>query len=116
MKNIKGVTLVELIVGIVIIAVISVASLEFFQHCRRFIVDSEIRLGAVNFARETMELRAWDTEITDTTGWQNDRDLPAGAEFASGIRDNYGGSRLYRVEDGATGDYKVIKVKVGWDY
>ena len=118
MKNIKGVTLVELVIGIVIIAIISVASLEFFRHCQRFIVDSEIRLGAVNFARETMDLRSWNTNVGDPTGWLDEPlPLPTGGTFGR-IRDDYSGTRQYRIQSdtGGTGDYKVIKVRVSWDY
>ena len=117
MKNIKGVTLIELISGIVIVAIISVASFEFFRHCQRFIVDSEIRLGAVNFARETMEFHSWDVEIGYTTDedWENDTLLPTSGTFGR-IRDVYGGTRQYRVKQDTeeTGDYKVIDVKVNW--
>ncbi|UCD54599.1 MAG: type II secretion system protein [Candidatus Omnitrophota bacterium] len=115
MKKIKGFTLVELLIGVIIIAITSVAAFEFFRHCRRFIVETELRLGAANFARETIEVLDWNTDITDTTGWQNDRDLPTGEEFGSSLRDEYEGSRLYRIEDGATSGYKKISVKVTWE-
>jgi prepilin-type N-terminal cleavage/methylation domain-containing protein len=116
MKRIKGLTLIELIISIIIVSVISVASFEFFRHCQRFIVDAEIRLGAANFARETMELssRSWDAQISDTAGWQPDTPLPTGGGFGR-IRDDYGGTREYRVQDGSTGEYKVIEVKVDWN-
>jgi len=118
MRKTKGFTLIEVLVGIILIAVISVAAFEFFRYCRRFIVDAELRLSATNFARETMERHSWNAEITDTTDWRTYRDLPVGGEFGSRLRDEYEGSRLYRGEDGGSDDYKYkrIRVKVSWEY
>lgn len=124
MKKIKGVTIVELIFGIIIIAIISVAAFEFFRYCRRFIVESEIRLGAVNFARETMERHSWNIQHSWNDGktiaenWQPDS-LPTGVAFASGIRDDYAGGREYSVQLNASGSantYNIIKVRVNWTY
>ena len=118
MKKTKGFTLIEMLVGIIVISIISVGAFEFFRHCRRFIVDAELRLSAVNFSRETMEGHSWNTEIAETEDWQDDRDLPAGGEFGSRLYDEYDGARQYKVETktGTTGDYKIIEVKVSWNY
>ena len=114
MKKIKGLTLVELIIGIVIVAIISVASFEFYRHCQRFVMDAEVRLGVSNFARETMEQRMWDADIATTGGlWIDDTALPTGTDFASDIGSNHGGTRQYSTDE--TSNYKVIKVKVHWN-
>ena len=106
----------EMLVGIILIAIISVGAFEFFRHCRRFIVDTELRLSAANFSRETMEGHSWNTEIAETGDWQDDTGLPTGEEFGSRLYDEYSGARQYKVETSADGDYNIIEVKVSWNY
>lgn len=115
MKNTKSFTIIGLIVGFIVIAITSLAAFEFFRYCRHFIVDSELRLAATNFARETIEELDWDAGIENTTGWPTDKDLPD-TGFGRRLQNEYDGERLYNVEDAATGDYKIIKVKVSWEY
>ncbi|GEM_PF-2062932 len=55
MKNIKGFSVIEAIIAIMLIAVVAVASFEFFKYCMIFTVDTELKLMAVNSAREAME-------------------------------------------------------------
>jgi len=116
MKKIKGFSLFEAMVAIVIIGVVSLAAFEFFRHCNRYAVNSELRLIALNFARETMEKYYFSGTVTQTGGWQAE-DLPTGAEFGSEFRDTYGGERYYQIKDGTdtTYTYMVTQVKVTWD-
>ncbi|MEE9500429.1 MAG: type II secretion system protein [Candidatus Omnitrophota bacterium] len=118
MKKTKGFTVIEMLVSIILIAIISVGAFEFFGHCRRFIVDTELRLSAANFSRETMEGHSWNFEITNTTNsdWEDDAALPTGEEFGSRLYEEYSGARQYKVETSADGDYNIIEVKVSWNY
>ncbi len=130
MKKTKGFTLIEVIVGIIIIAVTSLGAFEFFRYCRYFIVSAELRLSAANFARETMEGHSWDIEHSWWTdgkeeGWQ-DEFLPEEGTFASRLADEYSGERDYRFRRDNPGeppdptkaadDYNIINVRVSWEY
>ena len=60
MINKKGTTLVELIMAMVIIAIVAVSALEFFNFCQKnFIIPVKPKLVASNFAREKMEEQYW---------------------------------------------------------
>lgn len=118
MRKKSGVTLIEVIIAMVVIAIIAVGAFSFFEHCQRFIVDSQLRLIAVNFVRETMEERYWELNPAETPDWAADTPLPTGTGFGSLLRDNYGGTRHYRVSaDTGTGtSYRVIETRVTWEY
>lgn len=110
MKNKKGLSLVEIIIAMVVIATISVATFEYFWHCRRFILNTDLRLMAVGFARETIEELYWDDDLTETPGPVDDP-LPAG------VLGNppHNGYRNYTVDNNSTNDYQIITITVGWN-
>ena len=54
-----GFTLVELLIGMVIIAVVSVMALSFLVYCEKLLLSPELRLIAANKAREKMEGLYW---------------------------------------------------------
>lgn len=80
MLNKKGVTLVELITAMIIIAIVAIVSLEFFYFCQKyFITPIKPKFTASNLATETMENLYWQvgSSLGDTsepvpvalTGW-----------------------------------------------
>jgi len=115
--NRKGVTLVELMITIVVIAIAVVGSLEFFKFCQKnFIINSTLKLMASDFARETMEdLYYRDPDDLDLIT-PKDVSLPSTGDFAT-LADK-GGSRSYTVTQGTDAihgtKYKVITITVDW--
>lgn len=110
MKKMKGFTLVEVIIAMMIIATISFGGFGFFQYCKRFVVDSELRLTAINLARETMEKLYWNDTLEETADRVDD-ELPPEA-----FQDDYSGGRSHLITTDAEGKYKIIEVTVNWDY
>jgi len=109
-KN-KGVTLVELIIVTVLIAIMVVTGLQFVVYCKTLAVKSKLKLAAANYARETAEglywLDCYDNALNITAS-------PVSVPLPSGeLGDQYGGTRTYNVTGGA--DYKVVTVTVHWD-
>lgn len=104
----KGVTLIETMIAIVIIAIAAVASLEFYALCQRnFITNAASKSIAANFARETME----DLYLRD----DNDPDLNVGTTLVNlpaSPLSSRGGTRNYTVTQ-KTG-YKLIETYVDW--
>ena len=107
MQKAKGFTIIETIIALIIIVIIAVGAFEFLQYCQRFLIDSDLRLMAVNLARETMEEQYWNLDLADIT----DSDpLPDGV-----LKDKHGGERNYSIADDPTGTYKTIKITIDWD-
>lgn len=104
--NKKGITLIETMVAIVVIAIAAVASLQFYAFCQRsFITNAVLNSMAANFARETME----DYYFSD----YNDPDLNVGTNTVTlPTMGNHGGTRNYTVTN-KTG-YKLIETSVDW--
>jgi len=126
MRKLTGISLVEMIVAIVIMAILAIAAFSYFHYCHRFIVDSQLRLIAVNFASETQEREYWAPTFWETPDIDGDTHpdwraeaadaLPTGAEPGSRLRDNYIGFREYRITATAGDQYRVIETRVGWTY
>jgi type II secretory pathway pseudopilin PulG len=115
-KIISGFTLIEVVMANVMLIVLVLAGLSFYQYCSHSIVDSKLRLMAANFARETMEMRYFDDTLTETGGvWQNDTALPTGAAFGALLRDNHDGTRQYKVTSSPSGPYLILETKVTWN-
>ena len=117
----NGMTLVEVLVTIVIVAILALGAGGFFSFCERFIVDSELRLMAVNFAAEVMEERYWNSlidETPDTSPVDGIPDWVTAPPPLSGSRidDYYSGARHYKVATSTDGSYRIIETKVTWEY
>ena len=109
-KKHAGFTLIDLILGIVIIAIAAVSSLEFYSYCHKFfILRSSITVRALGFAKESMEGLYWLDSSDAALNICNETPLamPATGDFAF-----KGGSRSYSVID--KGSYKVLEVTVRW--
>ncbi len=115
-KYLHGFTLVELIISLSILSVIILGANSFLFYYQRVIKNSELRLMAINFTRETMEGRYWDYDLDDTASWESDTPLPTGNELGAALRDNYGAERKYEITTDGTGRYAIIKTKVKWNY
>ena len=111
MKKTTGFSFVELMVGIIVVAAVSVTALEFLVHCQRLVLVPRLRLMAVNFARETMEGLYQQPYIELTTPSAAELELPTGGEIGV-LRDRYGGTRNCTITD--VDNYKVITVTVSW--
>lgn len=109
----KGVTLIETMAAILVIAIAAVASLQFYAFCQRsFITNAASNSMAANFARETME----DYYFSD----YNDSDLNVGNYntvpiTGSSLANNHNGTRSYTVTQPIGTGYKLIETKVHWD-
>lgn len=119
-KNVKGFTLVEAIVTIIIIAITSVVVLEFFVKFSTIIKQSELKFVAANFARETIEelyLKSYsDTALNPITDADDGLPVMGGINGSPAglLRDVYGGTRAYSIVQGT--NYKVITATVRWRY
>jgi len=106
MRKLTGISLLEMIVAIVIMAILAIAAFSYFHYCHRFIVDSQLRLKAVNLASETMELVYWDT-----TAVPDLRVPPDVMPPSTNAR------RLLPTFTPGTGNrYQTIDVRVTWDF
>ena len=103
MKKTKGFTLVEVLIAIIVIAIIAVAAFEFFRYCQRFILQAELKLMAVNLAREKMEELYWDSDPPEPPAVPEDIMLTTSHSF----------ERNYTIGD-STGNYKIIDVTISW--
>ena len=99
-----GMTLVEVLIAMVIIAIVAVCGSTYFAFCKRSIISSQSRLMEVNFARDTMERLYTSTTLVPGSNY-NDA-LPAGD-----LRDRDGGTRTYTVA-AQSGNYEVLTVTV----
>jgi len=109
-KKNAGFTLIELILGIVIIAIAAVSSLEFYSYCHKFfIMRSSLTSQALGFAKESMEGLYWldPYDAAMNTPLPSLPAIPVTGDFAF-----KGGSRSYSVTD--KGSYKVLEVTVIW--
>ncbi|MDO8536261.1 MAG: prepilin-type N-terminal cleavage/methylation domain-containing protein [Candidatus Omnitrophota bacterium] len=98
----KGLTLTELLVAMVIIAIAAVGSLDFFRICQQyFIVNSTLKLRAANLCRGTMEGLYTDpggdaliignnhpvtlpTDLYGVNGWGGSYDVSQGTDSGQG--------------------------------
>lgn len=100
----RGLTLIEIILSIVLIAIVAITALGFLVYCGRFAVQAGTKITASNFARETMEDHYWDdTLVTES------------------VQDNLPGNRTrtYSVSDPVDGpngsQYRVTNVTIHWN-
>lgn len=121
MKNRRAFTFIEIIVSMIIIAVVSIASLRFTAYCVGLAVKSDFKLRAANFARYGIEEFYWTNNDaydigtppvnavlwlpTDTNGW---------AEHAQ-FKDYHNGRLCLTYTNSADGKYRVLKTIVTWD-
>ena len=115
MKRSGGFTLVEVIVGMAVIAISAVASLEFFKYCYgSFIVPDKLRLEAVNYARSSLEARYMEEydspALNNTTGFVVDSTPDWKLDGHSAQK-----SHSVTTKNPGTGqEYKVVSTKVEW--
>ena len=109
MKNRRaGLTLVELMVGVLLVAIAAVAGLQFLIYCDKYAMRADAKLAAVNFAQETMEnfyMTEYDNLVTP---------LPASTLLPPSRLLTFGGTRSC-VVDGTNPNYKIITVTVTWN-
>lgn len=112
MSRKTGLTLIEVIVAIVIIAIGAVAALQFYVFCQKSFLTSAItRPMAANFGRETME----DLYLRD----YSDTNLaPNNYSVTMPVTPTYGRNwtQTYTVTNSTSPepDYKIITVPTDW--
>lgn len=113
-KKFGGFTLIEAIAACCLVAFIVVAGFSFYPYYKQSLIRAEMRLAALNLARSTMEALCWDsTDVANTNGELNSpiqtADLGVLAKATNPIR-------LYSITTDSTGNYKIITVRVTWNY
>ena len=121
MKILRGTTLLEVIITMIIIVVIAIVGLEFIRQCSLIVRKAELRLIAANFAREKME----ELYMTNyghlfpgayTSNWLPENVFTPPFLLAP-LRNIYSGDGSYTVEidkDAANNEYKIITSTVTW--
>ena len=104
-KN-RGVTLIELIVAMTVIAITVVVTLEFYRFCmRQFILNARFSLEATDFARETMEELYFSSAAGMSDGTVQELLPPCDLE---------GGARNSTITSNPGAGYKLIRTTVTW--
>ncbi|MDP2920864.1 MAG: type II secretion system protein [Candidatus Omnitrophota bacterium] len=129
MSDKKGLTLTEVIVSALIIAVLAAGLFGSFAGAQRFINRAKHRAQAYNFAMEAMDRLRSVYEYNDDpqmniTNINDDSDDHLESDIWTAIiqgdmdSENIGGTLKYDVTDpgGVSDDgYKTVTVKVRWD-
>lgn len=123
-RRIKGFTLVEVIIAMVILSMTVAGLLSVFLSAHRFVGRAKRRLFAVNYARSLAEsLRnevrqdKWDCNIDDAGCGGLGLTTNLLGDWTTPINFNEGGitySRRYKVESVGTSDYRKVSIKVTW--
>lgn len=128
MRNRKGLSLIEVFVGIAVAMIASIVALQFLIYCERMALQPRLRLIAVNLARETIESlyqKRFDDLPSTTTPEDMTPDIDNDEPYASNpdlklLFERYHGVRSYTVEEksgtASANAYKVVKVKVAWSW
>ena len=138
MRNRRGLSLVEIFVGMAVAIIASVVALQFLIYCERIALQPRLRLIAANFAKETIESLYQksfnDLPSTIDTGTDSETDTETSVDATPDINiepytsnpdlkllfERYHGTRSYTVEEKSGTDnvhaYKVVKVKVDWSW
>ncbi|MFA5142818.1 MAG: prepilin-type N-terminal cleavage/methylation domain-containing protein [Candidatus Omnitrophota bacterium] len=108
-----GMSLVEIIVAMVIIAIATIASFQFLVHCDKFVIMADNKVAAANFAREIME-DYYQEDYDDLAVGSHSVSIAA---LASRLHNGTGSYEIgsEKTESATSTKYKVITVKVGWD-
>ena len=101
-----GFSLLEIMITVILIAIVAVSAFAFLVYCGHFTAQTDAKMTAANFARETME----DLYMINYNSLPSNGSpaLPTGSR----LHDSYNGTRIYAVTDKA--DYKMIAVTVSW--
>ena len=104
MRKDRGMTLIETLIAIVLIAIVAISGSAYFAFCKRSIINSQSRLMEVNFARDTMERLYMQPSLAPGNNCPDSLN-------AGDFKDSYGGTRSYNVS-APSGGYQVITVTV----
>jgi type II secretory pathway pseudopilin PulG len=117
MKNIKaGFYLVEAMLTITLIAIAAVTALSFAVYCEHLAIQTDERMVAANFVRETVEdlyKRAYNAAGLSVTAGIYDPILGTSAVGCAFLSRYPTAKRNYAITD--MGAYKLITVTVTWD-
>jgi prepilin-type N-terminal cleavage/methylation domain-containing protein len=109
MKKRRAFTLLELIITTVLLSVVVLGGFAYFRYAKRYIAEIELRLQAINLARETMEELYWKTSAELDRGNYPDP-LPAGI-FPAYTANT---SRQWTTVNSPDGRYRIITSTVRW--
>ena len=108
----KGFTMLDMMIGVILIAIVAVGSLEFYRYCHKcFIANSKFTIEALGFAKESMERLCW-LDSSDPAFSTPLPTLPSTGAFGE-LGSRSGSSRTYAVS-ADKGGYKVLEVTVNW--
>ena len=92
----EGFTMVELVIAIILIAIVSITSMEFFVQYLKLSLQTPSKVMAINYAQQKIESLYMDGT------WNSNTDYPCG-----------GIGRTWSTADSATSsDYAVLTVNV----
>jgi len=112
MKKTKGFTLIEILIAMVIIAITSIVTLEFYVFCQKnFIVKPQLRLMAVNFSRDSMEDYYFNSSLT--AGASTPALPSTNTNIGDPLLDNYGGTETITITNKT--NYKIIETLITWN-
>jgi prepilin-type N-terminal cleavage/methylation domain-containing protein len=119
MKRSRGFTLIELLVAVIIIAIASIESLEFFKYCYSgFVVPDELKLEAINYTAGSMEQLYMEDpnspSLAVTSSWVDDGLITAEGKLSLDNRKGKKSHSIATVNSGEADEYKLIKTKVTW--
>lgn len=114
--NKKALTLVEIIVSVLIIAIVCAGILSAFVSGHQFMNRSRHRIQALNFAREALDKLRSNYQYDSgemSVGSHNELDI--GDNIIRGEMDNLSTVLTYTVTaEPAAGSYKEVTVSVSW--
>lgn len=111
----KGMSLIEVMLGMMLIAIIAILALGFSVYCNRFAMHTDLRLRAASFARETMESLYWTSPLNLPIVTNPTDDLAAGTFKGNKFQTGYGATRRYTVTNTSDPNYEVISATVTWN-
>lgn len=102
----KGFTLIEAAVSLVVVAILALALFAYSASYPRSVLQVNKQLMAANLAREVMEELYWSRDLTTPV----DASIPADA-----LGQGSNTTRSYSVTGDSTGNYRIITTTVGWN-
>jgi len=107
MNKIKGFSIIEALMSLVIIGIGITAVLQMLKNSSNLMVNSQERVHGVNAARDLMEDKYFDFN-SSVTGSE------VSVPITSGELKKQNPTRSYNVYQGTGNSYNVVEVKVEW--
>jgi prepilin-type N-terminal cleavage/methylation domain-containing protein len=99
-----GFSLIEVVIALVIVSVVTVGGFEFLRYCRKFVLDSQIKLAALNIVKG---------EFERTAGCPNALLEDSEEDISSRLPQGCTGTRRVSVTE--RDDYYIVAITVSWE-